>query len=537
MKLKYILLFLLVNQICFGQTKLPISPKPKLVIGLVIDQMRYDYLFKYEKNYTQGGFKRLMREGFTCHNANLNYIPSVTGCGHASIYTGSVPAINGIASNDWYDKSTHKMMYCVQDDNANTVGSIGKSGKMSPKNLWTSTIGDELKLSNNMRSKVIGISLKDRGSILPAGHAADAAFWMDDSLGNFVTSTYYMQNLPTWATQFNEANYAKKYLMGNWELCLSKEKYYQSSNDSNGYEGFYKTEKTNTLPHLTSLFSKNADVKRTPFGNNISLDFSKAAIINYNLGKGVAADFLAISLSSTDYVGHQFGINAIETEDMYYRLDKSLEDFLLFLDKQIGAGNYTLFLTADHGAAHNPQYLLDNKIAAGYFNNGEIRKKINEKSLVKFGKKVIADMGDNEIWLNDSIDYNDALAFVKNELSTQTEIQYLIENKNLAAATIPAKIKLLATNGYNNSRSGDLLYLLKPGFIESYNGAKTGTTHGTWNPYDSHIPLVWFGNGIKKGSNYNLVNVTDIAATLAALLKIQAPNGCIGEVLTEVIKQ
>jgi predicted AlkP superfamily pyrophosphatase or phosphodiesterase len=515
---------------------MPNGSKTKLVIGLVIDQMRYDYLYKYEKNYTQGGFKRLMGAGFTCHNANLNYIPSVTGCGHASIYTGSVPAINGIASNDWYDNTTHKMMYCVQDDNVATVGSIGKSGKMSPKNMWTTTIGDELKLSNNMRSKVVGVSLKDRGSILPAGHAADAAFWMDDSLGNFVTSTYYMATLPIWATQFNEANNARKYLSANWGLSLPKENYYQSTSDSNAYEGVYKTEKTNTLPHYTSLFTKNADIKRTPYGNNISLDFSKAAIINYNMGKGNETDFIAISLSSTDYVGHQYGINALEIEDTYYRLDKSLEDFLIFLDKQIGAGNYTIFLTADHGAAHNPQYLIDNKIPAGYFNNNEIRKKINDKSVEKFGKKAIANMSDNEIWLNDSINYDDAIAFVKNELGNQNEIQYLIENKKLNDATIPAKIKTLAINGYNISRSGELLYLLKPGYIESYNGAKTGTTHGTWNPYDSHIPLIWYGNGIKKGNNYNSVNVTDIAATLAALLKIQAPNGCIGEVISEVIK-
>lgn len=517
-------------------TKTTTTSKPKLMIGIVVDQMRYDYLYRYTNNYSSGGFKRLMRDGYNCENTQLNYIPSVTGCGHACIYTGSVPAIHGIAANDWYNRSTRKMMYCAQDEGVTSVGEDTKSGKMSPKNMLTTTIGDELRLATNMRSKVIGISLKDRGSILPAGHSATAAYWMDDSLGKFITSSYYMNEIPSWVAQFNDAENGKKYLSTNWNMYLPAEKYYQSTEDDNEYEGKFKNEKSTSFPHMTSLFAKTADIKKTPFGNNITLDFSKQAIINYNLGKGAETDFIAISLSSTDYVGHQFAINSLEIEDTYYRLDAALEDFLLFLDKQIGAGNYTLFLTADHGAAHNPRYLKGNQIPAGYFFTGVERKKINEKGIQQFGKNVIVDMGDNQIWINDTLNKEEAKAFVIKELKALPEMQFVVDNENLATSVLPEPIKTLAVNGYNAQRSGDILFILKPAYIESYNNSTTGTTHGTWNPYDLHIPLLWYGNGIPKGNTFREVHMTDIAATVAAMLRIQMPNGCIGKPITEIIK-
>jgi predicted AlkP superfamily pyrophosphatase or phosphodiesterase len=512
------------------------STKPKLVVGIVVDQMRYDYLFRYNKNYGSGGFNRLLKEGFNCASTNLSYMPSVTACGHAGIYTGSVPALHGIPSNDWYNKATHKMMYCTEDSTANTVGSVGKSGKMSPKNMWANTITDELRLNTNFRSKVIGISLKDRGSILPAGHSANAAYWMDDSLGNFITSTYYMQQLPAWAQSFNNQKKAEQYLNKDWNLLLPQSSYYQSTSDSNAYEGLYKGETASKFPHKTSAFVKKADIKRTPYGNDISLDFAKAAIEGEALGQGMETDFLALSLSSTDYVGHQFGINAVEIEDMYYRLDKSLADFLNFLDAKVGKGNYTIFLTADHGAAHNPKYLQDQKIPAGYFSGSAFKKSINEKAIAQFGKPVIADIGDNMIWLHDSVSSTKSLPFVLEEINAVKEVQFAIYYSALNTYVLPEELKKLVANGYNAQRSGDILFVLKPGHIEAYGTSQTGTTHGTWNPYDTHIPLVWFGNGIKKGQSYQNYQMCDIAPTLAALLQIQAPNASIGKVISEVLK-
>ncbi len=512
--------------------------KPKLVVGLVIDQMRWDYLFRYAKNYSQNGINRLLNGGFSCNNTNLNYIPSVTGCGHAGIYTGSVPALHGIASNDWYDKTTGKMMYCVQDAAATTVGEDGKSGKMSPKNLLATTIGDELRLATNNRSKVVGVALKDRGSILPAGHNATAAYWMDDSLGKFITSSYYMQELPTWVQNFNDKEIAKKYLAANWDLFSAKEKYYQSAaTDDNEYEGKFKHEKVTSFPHLTSLLPKVADIKRTPYGNNITIDFCKEAILNYQLGKGIETDMLAVSLSSTDYVGHQFGINSLELEDTYIRLDAIIADFLAFLDKEVGANNYVLFLTADHGAAHNPKYLKDNKIPAGYSFNGLDKKRINEKYFAQYKSNVISDIGDNQIWINDSVvNKEDAIANLQKEFLALPEVQFVFEGKKINTTTLPEPLKTMSTNGFNTQRSGDLFYILKPAFIDAYGTSTTGTTHGTWNPYDSHIPLVWYGTNIPKGNSFKPYYMCDIAPTLAALLKIQVPNTCVGTPILEILK-
>jgi predicted AlkP superfamily pyrophosphatase or phosphodiesterase len=510
--------------------------KPKLVVGLVIDQMRYDYLYKYAARYGKGGFNRLLANGFNCHNTFLNYIPTVTGCGHASIYTGSVPALNGIASNDWYDKRLGKMMYCVQDDSVKGLGTTLRSGKMSPKNLLATTIGDELKLSNNGQSKVVGISLKDRGAILPAGASADFAFWMDDTLGHFISSNWYGSSLPEWVNQFNAQNKVKNYLAQNWNTLYPINTYSLSTSDNNAYEGNYKNQKSPTFPHALSEFTKAADIKRTPYGNSISIDFAIETIRQMQLGKGAATDMLALSLSSPDYIGHQFGINSIEIEDCYYRLDKEIERLLMALDAQVGVGNYTLFLSADHGAAHNPIFLKDRKIAAGFFTPTAFKKMLNEKARPIFGSGIIADIGDNQVWINDSAaDKSKAMQFVLDELALQKGMSFMGSFDQLGTAIIPATVKEQIINGYRPGRSGDIYFILDPAWQDAYGTSTTGTTHGTWNPHDAHIPLVFFGAGIKKGQSFDKVNVTDIAATLSSLLRIQMPNACIGKCVDGVL--
>ncbi|MFM2387388.1 MAG: hypothetical protein RL660_2145 [Bacteroidota bacterium] len=521
-----------------AKTKVPTTTKPKLIVGIVIDQMRYDYLYKFSKNFGDGGFKRLMNGGFNCENTYLGYIPSVTGCGHAGIYTGSVPALHGIASNDWYDRTTKRSMYCTQDDKENTVGTVGKSGKMSPRNLLSTTITDELRLATNKRSKVIGISLKDRGSILPAGHMANAAYWMDDSLGYFITSTYYMSTLPDWVQQFNAQNNARRLLDKNWTLSLDASKYYSSTADETKYEGKYKIDSNVSFPHYTTRLSKGADIKRTPYGNDIALSFAMDAILGEKLGQSGETDFLALSLSSTDYVGHQFGIDALEIEDMYIKLDKAMATFLSFLDKQYGAGNYTIFLTADHGAAHNPTFLKDQKVPAGFFYVGEAKKEINAMAKKQFGYNIVVEIGDNMIWLNDSVEHSVAQEFVCDYMRKQNQIQYVIPFDGIRNSQIPEAILKPAINGYNSQRSGDILFILKPGFIDGYAAnVTTGTTHGTWNPYDMHIPMLWYGFGINKGNSFNRYYMHDIASTVAALLKIQVPNANIGNPMIEVLRK
>jgi predicted AlkP superfamily pyrophosphatase or phosphodiesterase len=519
-------------------------PRPKLVVGLVVDQMRWDYLYRYYDRYQAGGFKRMLNEGFTCENTLIPYIPTVTAAGHTCIYTGSVPAIHGIAANDFIIQATGKSMYCTDDSTVNAVGSDSKAGKMSPRNLLASTVTDELRLATNFRSKVIGIALKDRGGILPAGHAANAAYWFDDANGAWITSTYYMTDLPAWVKTFNATKPAEKYLKQDWNTLYPVSTYVQSAPDNSPrYEGKFAGTDSPTFPIKTSeLYKGKAGmIRSTPYGNSMTLDLAKAAIENEKLGAGTVTDFLAISLSSTDYVGHQFGPNSVEAEDTYLRLDKDLAAFFTYLDAKLGKGNYSVFLSADHGAAHNPNFLIDHNIPAGIWNesaalkalNTVLEGKLNVKNLVlgldnyqvNFNNAAIKKDGVNEEALKyETIKY----------LQTQPEIAFAVDMQRIQTASIPEELRARIQNGYNAERSGVIQIILKPGWYSGH--GQTGTTHGTWNPYDAHIPLVFMGWGIKHGSLTRETHMTDIAPTIAELLHIQAPNGNVGTAIGEVLK-
>ena len=363
--------------------------RPKLVVGIVVDQMRWDYLYKYYDRYGSGGFKRLITEGFSCENTMINYVPSVTGVGHSSIFTGSVPAIHGIADNYWVEQFSGKEMYCTDDSTVEGVGAGKNVGKMSPRNLLASTVTDELRIATNFQSKVVGVSLKDRASIFPAGHAANAAFWFDDSTGNFITSTYYMQALPEWVIQFNKSQAIIRLVSKGWNTLYPIDTYQNSDSDNQVYEGKFNGETTPTFPHKINEIYKTdrGSFRSTPFGNTLTLDFAKQAIEGYQLGKGKATDFLTINCASTDYVGHKFGPNSIEVEDTYLRLDQDLATFFSYLDTKIGKGQYTVFLTADHGAAHSAGYMQKHKLTAGLAKIKAVTDSLNKLLEDKFGVK------------------------------------------------------------------------------------------------------------------------------------------------------
>ncbi len=518
-------------------------PRPKLVVGLVVDQMRWDYLYRYYDRYQTGGFKRLLNEGFSCENTQIDYVPTVTAIGHSTIYTGSVPAIHGIAGNDFIIQKTGKSMYCTEDETVQTVGSTSKAGQMSPRNLLTTTITDELKLATNFRSKVIGIALKDRGAILPAGHTANAAYWYDDLTGGWISSSYYMPDLPAWVKQLNNQKQADSYLNKGWDSLFPLNTYVQSTADNSPYEGKFPGASTPTFPiKLNGGTTPNyALLRTTPYGNTLTLDMAKAAIENEQLGKSTATDFLAVSLSSTDYIGHQFATNAVEMEDTYLRLDQDFAKFFAYLDKNVGKGNYTVFLTADHGAAHNPSFLLDQKIPAGYWPSSQITKELNNFLEAKYqNKNLVLSLLNYQVNLNNTLIadaklneqaiISDCIAF----LSSQTGVANVVDQRNVQVSTLPETLRPKIQNGYNHDRSGIIQILLQPGWYSGY--GTTGTTHGTWNPYDAHIPLVFMGWGIKQGHTNETTNMTDISATLAALLHIQMPNGCIGSPISAALK-
>ncbi|HEY4324090.1 MAG TPA: alkaline phosphatase PafA [Mucilaginibacter sp.] len=524
-------------------------PRPKLVVGIVVDQMRWDYLYRYYNRYQSNGFKRLLNEGFTCENTQIDYIPTVTAVGHTCIYTGSVPAITGIAGNDWIIQATGKSMYCTQDTTVQTVGSTGKVGQMSPRNLLTTTVTDELKLATNFRSKVIGIALKDRGGILPAGHTADAAYWFDDKTGNWITSTYYMKDLPQWVKDFNDQKLAETYLKLDWNTLYPIETYLQSTPDNSKYEGKFRGADSPTFPVKTSaLYKGNLGlIRSTPYGNTLTLDFAVASINAEQLGHHKLTDFLAVSLSSTDYIGHQFGVNAVEVEDDYLRLDRELANFFTFLDAKVGKGNYTVFLSADHGAAHNPAFLNDHNIPAGAWNEGVVLKDLNKFLLDKYKiDGLILNLNDYQVNFNNKtinnqhLNKDDLKKDCINYLLTQPEIAFAVDMKRSGDASVPEELRNRIVNGYNIEHSGEIQIILKPGWFTGHgsgDGGPTGTTHGTWNPYDSHIPLIFMGWGIQHGSINRETHMTDIAPTVAALLHIQAPNGNIGKPISEVFKK
>jgi predicted AlkP superfamily pyrophosphatase or phosphodiesterase len=523
-------------------------PRPKLVVGIVVDQMRWDYLYRYYARYQNNGFKRLLSEGFTCENTQVDYIPTFTAPGHTCIYTGSVPALHGIAGNDFTIQATGKSMYCTEDTTVQTVGSTSKAGQMSPRNLLTTTVTDELRLATNFQSKVIGIALKDRGGILPVGHTANAAYWFDDKSGNWITSTYYMKELPQWVKDFNDQKIAETYLKNDWTPLYPINTYLQSTADDSKYEGKFKGADSPTLPVKTSaLYKGNLGlIRSTPYGNTMTMDLAVAAINGEQLGQHPVTDFLAVSFSSTDYIGHQFGINAVEIEDTYLRLDRDIANFLTYLDAKLGKGNYTVFLTADHGAAHNTAFLDDHGIPADVWDDAATLKDMNKFLAEKYkAEKLILNLGNYQVNLNYAAIKKEKLSeqAIKDDciayLQKLPYVAFAIDMEKAQTANIPQELRTRIINGYNIKNSGVIQIILNPGWFTGHSagdGGPTGTTHGTWNPYDNHIPLVFMGWGIPHGHLTRETHMTDIAPTVAALLHIQAPNGSIGQPISEVLK-
>jgi len=534
---------LLTATVTFGQKATSPTAKgiarPKLVVGMVVDQMRWDFLYRYYDRYTNDGFKRLLNEGFSCENTLIPYTPTITACGHTCAYTGSVPAIHGIIGNNWNTRANNTSMYCTEDTTVNAIGGSNAAGRMSPKNMLTNTITDELRLAQNFRNKTIGVAIKDRGAILPAGHSANAAYWFDGATGNFMTSSYYMNALPAWVDAFNNEKLPAKYLSQPWNTLYPVNTYIQSSGDEKPYEGRFKGQNNTSFPHeLAGQMGNSFGIlSSTPFGNSFTLEFAKKALDNEKLGRGTTTDFLAVSLSSTDYVGHQHGPNSVETEDTYLRLDKDLAAFFKYLDQKVGKGQWLFFITADHGVAHVPGFLAENKLPNGLWDDATMAKALNDAIDIEFGfKKAIVASYNYQFTLdNEGLTKAGKLEAVKSWI-LENAIKYpgisnAFDLHKLGTTALPEPLKTMVVNGYNVQRSGDIMVTLLPGWLD---GGKTGTTHGLWNPYDAHIPLVFMGWGIRQGKTNRTTAMTDIAPTLAAILRIQMPNGTVGKPIEEV---
>ncbi len=518
------------------------TDRPKVVVGIVVDQMRWDYLYRYYNKYSEGGFKRLLNHGFSYENTMLPYTPAVTGAGHACLYTGSVPAVHGIVGNEWIERLTGEYMYCAQDKTVQTVGSFSNQGQMSPRNMLTTTIGDELRLATNFKSRVFGIALKDRGSILPAGHSANAAYWFDDSTGNWITSNYYMTSLPQWVQEYNAGKKPDSLMVLPWKLLREEKDYDQSTTDDKPYERLLAGESKPVFPHnFTSRGGKNyLGFRYSPYANTFTLDFAKKLISREKLGAGLQTDMLCISLSPTDYIGHQFGPQSREAEDTYIRLDKDLADFFSMLDNSFGKDEYVLFLSADHGAPHTPDFMKENRLPGGVLSGYTLLGDMNKELSRKFGTDNLLQRYFEYQFVFDrkkleaaAINESEAHLFLVNSLMKRPEVVNAFSYLQFDKAILPAFLKERFTNGYFPKRSGDVQFILRSQYSDY---RATGTDHGSWYPYDSHIPLLFYGWKIKPGKTFRETYMSDVAPTLAAMLRIQMPSGSVGKVLEEVIR-
>ncbi|WP_442265524.1 alkaline phosphatase PafA [Tenacibaculum sp. ZS6-P6] len=522
-----------------------ITQKNKLIVGIVVDQMRYDYLTRFDTKYGNGGFKRLINNGFSLENAHFNYIPTYTAVGHTSVYTGTTPNNHGIIGNNWYDKFEKKSIYCVDDNNYKTVGNEGDGGKKSPYRMLTTTVTDQLRLAQNMKGKTIGIGIKDRSAILPAGHTANAAYWFDGgSKGEWISSSFYMDKLPKWVLDFNSSGKVDAYLNEPWKTLYDINTYTESIADDNEFENTFKGEDRPVFPHdIPNLRSKNNNysiIKAIPAGNSLTTDFAKAAIIGENLGQNEYTDFLTVSYSSTDYVGHQFGVDSKEIEDTYLRLDKELESLLIFLDEKIGKNNYSIFLTADHAAVQVPSYLKSVKIPANYLSSVKFLKYVNEITKKYFkAEDFVENISNFQIFLNkENIEKKNLTVKKVAEVISENVINYNGIYKSITATTLQNTqfnngILRSLQNGYNQKYSGDVLLIPNPSTIIY---SKKGSTHGSGYSYDTHVPIIFYGNGILKGKSKEYHEIIDIAPTISNLLKIESPNGSTGKIIHKALK-
>jgi predicted AlkP superfamily pyrophosphatase or phosphodiesterase len=540
----------------YGQTEG--SKKPKLVVGIVVDQMRAEQLYRYEAKYGEDGFKRIMRDGFNFKNTQYNYTPTVTAAGHSSIYTGTTPATHGVIGNSWYDRYKKKYTASVEDTTVVLIGSKNKNNTgASPKKLLTTTISDELRMSTNFRSKVISVSLKDRAAVLPGGHLANAAYWHDieTSPGYFVSSSYYMNELPKWVSNFNELEKSSKYLDTVWNTLYPIESYIESYGDNNKYE-VVLGENGPTFPYDFNKLRKKYRKRNieylmlgfSPAGNTLLTEFAMDAVKNENLGSDDETDMLEISYSVTDRAGHVFGPNSVEIEDIYIRLDLEISKLLKYLDKEIGRGEYTLFLTSDHGAIPVASYLNDIKIPTGVARIARYKDGLSNYLNTKYGDGPwIQNFDGDQLYLNRTIISEKKLQLeniqqdAANFLVNLEGISGALTAHHLQTSQYNTGLRERVQNGYHQKRSGDVLLTFDAGLVQDDDSeidvaSVKGTIHGSGYSYDTHVPLLWFGNGITHGESVREVSPIDISSTLAMFLNLQLPSGNSGAPLKELFK-
>jgi hypothetical protein len=488
----------------------PAAKKPKLVVAISVDQFRYDYLVRFKPDYT-GGLHELWNNGAVFTNARYEHFPTVTAIGHATFLTGATPSISGIIGNDWWDRELSKNVTSVSDELTQLLGGQAGFGA-SPRKMRVSTVGDELKIAAAGKAKVIGISLKDRSAILPAGHSADGAYWFDSRTGNFVSSTFYFPELPGWVKDYNGKRPGDRFRSGKWL--------------------------THTLPD--TLDEKlYAALAPSPFGNDLVWEFAQRAITAEQLGKRGTTDLLAISFSSNDYVGHSAGPDAPEVREVSIQTDRLLARVFKFLDEQVGLANTLIVLTADHGVAPLPEVNHERRMPGGRLQPGSIFHAVNGALTKKWGEgRWILSPSEYSLYLNwelirqKGLTPDDVAAEAKNAaLEVPHVLRVYTRRQLMNGQALEDQLGKRVMHGFDAKRSADITILLEPYWI--YN--QRGTTHGTTFSYDAHVPVIFMGPGVRPGKYHQQIAINDIAPTLATLLEVETPSGSMGRPLAEIM--
>jgi len=529
------------------------AAKPKLVLQITVDQLRGDLPTRYLDRLGKGGFRYLLEKGTYYANAHYRHANTETAVGHATLFTGADPSRHGLIGNNWIDQSTGEFVYNTEDDRHHLIGKDPKPHKgVSPRNILSSTIGDELVISNAGQSRVFSVSIKDRGAIIPGGHAGKA-FWYSKSTGDFVTSTYYYDDYPQWVKQWNQAKPADQYRGKTWELLNDRSTYLAGKMDDRSYEA--------DLPPLGRTFPHQFGDNKylylilslTPVGDELTLDFTKTLIENENLGQGNDVDFLAVSFSSTDYIGHMFGPSSLESEDNILRLDRILAELFEFVDKKVGLENTLIVLSADHGAPEAPEYITSLGMEAGRFDFNYFKKEgpLNKLLKKRFGRNdLIATHSHPYLYLNlDAIaeaklDIKEVEHFIAEEVMKIPGIAFAQTRSDLLAGRISnAPLQIQIRRNFHPTRPGHIHMIPEQyWFLHSTDEAEKmgigsiAAIHGSPWVYDTYVPIFFAGHHVPAQMIARRVSPTDIAPTLAAYLNIKFPSGSIGNPLEEVLE-
>jgi len=499
------------------------TEKPRLVLLIAVDQMRFDYLTRFSGDFSSG-LRTLLDEGAVYTNAHLGHYPSVTAVGHSTMLTGAPPALSGIVGNDWYDREEKRNVTSVDDPATRLVGRRAgpDATGSSPHRLMVSSLGDELKMARP-GSRVVGLSLKDRSAILMAGRGADLALWWDTATGDFVTSTWYAPALPEWAARFNAGAAADAWVGHEWRAP-----------GPGGAEG----ELFGTMPAETGGRYYNA-VYGSPFGNDLLESMAEAALAGEELGQRGATDVLAVSFSSNDAVGHAFGPRSPQVEDITRRTDLAIGRLLDAVDRSVGLARTIVVLTADHGVAPVPEDALAMKLSAGRLTRETLEGAATRALEAAYGPGTwLEGRAGSDLYLNQDLVREKGLDLAAVERTAAAGVETLpsvwrayTRSQLLEGDVPPDPWSHRVLVSFHRARSGDVAVLLEPYWMSS----TTGTTHGTPYSYDTHIPLVVMGPGIAKGPHERPVLLNDLAPTLATLLGVETPSGSSGRVLEEVV--